>query len=74
MNYWEQIKQTANTRMTICRTCEHFEEGLAKCKLCGCFMKAKTMLSNARCPLNKWELTNEASQEVAESDKKNDTN
>jgi hypothetical protein len=42
------------SRLAICRTCEHFKPKLEKCRLCGCFMRLKTELENARCPIEKW--------------------
>ena len=41
-------------RMDICSSCEHFAI-TKQCKLCGCFMPAKTLLSNAACPIGKWD-------------------
>ena len=40
----------AEARMTICNSCEHFRNILKVCKLCGCFMPAKTMISGSYCP------------------------
>ena len=43
----------AQTRINICRSCEHYV--LMVCKKCGCFMPAKTRIRSARCPLDKWQ-------------------
>ena len=43
-----------NRRMDICRSCEFFRPKTETCKKCGCFMKMKTKLSNANCPIGKW--------------------
>ena len=43
------------TRLAECRDCEHFIKATSQCKKCGCFMKVKTRLSTARCPIGKWE-------------------
>ena len=31
-------------RMSICRSCKEYNKTLAKCKVCGCFMRFKTKL------------------------------
>lgn len=41
-------------RMKICRSCEHFDVTTRLCMVCKCFMPAKTRLSWAKCPKNKW--------------------
>ena len=45
-------KQNADFRMKICNTCPHY--AAPRCKLCGCFMIAKTKIPQARCPAGKW--------------------
>ena len=44
----------AESRLKICQTCEFFKKNGSRCKKCGCFMKAKTSLEQARCPVGKW--------------------
>lgn len=41
-------------RLTICATCEFFKPRTQQCSKCGCFMKMKTQLERAYCPLHKW--------------------
>lgn len=41
-------------RMTICEGCEKLEKASFRCTECGCFMKTKSQLASASCPLNKW--------------------
>ena len=41
-------------RIGICRTCEYFRPKTETCKKCGCFMKLKTRLERASCPIGKW--------------------
>jgi len=41
-------------RMSICKTCPAFNKRLQKCTKCGCFMKLKTTLVQAKCPVGKW--------------------
>lgn len=47
-------EELADARFEVCKGCEHFRQTLMTCKKCGCFMKAKSMLLNARCPIGKW--------------------
>lgn len=51
---WTKNKEMAAERMKICKECEHYNATTTQCRECGCFMKAKTMWPNSRCPLNKW--------------------
>lgn len=46
--------EEANKRFDICQGCEHFIKMTGQCKKCGCFMKAKTTLAAATCPVGKW--------------------
>ena len=48
-------EELAQYRLEICQTCEFFSKLSQRCKKCGCFMKLKTQLANAYCPMNKWE-------------------
>lgn len=41
-------------RLEICRSCEYFRPKTETCRKCGCFMKLKTTLENAKCPIEKW--------------------
>jgi len=41
-------------RLSICRTCEFFKPRTERCAKCGCFMKLKVTLAEARCPIEKW--------------------
>lgn len=45
-------------RAGVCRSCEHIQNlpgaKIGRCGKCGCFMDAKTALSKATCPINKW--------------------
>ena len=44
----------AETRFSICEECPELIKLTSQCKKCGCFMKAKTKLQQAVCPLGKW--------------------
>jgi hypothetical protein len=41
-------------RMEMCRSCPFFIKITGQCRMCGCFMEAKTRLADAACPENKW--------------------
>jgi hypothetical protein len=44
----------AEKRYAVCKQCEQFVAFSAKCRICGCFMKAKVYFPKVECPLNKW--------------------
>lgn len=44
----------AKDRFSICESCPELIKLTSQCKKCGCFMKAKTTLLHATCPLEKW--------------------
>jgi hypothetical protein len=46
--------QEADRRFDICNWCPKYITLTGTCKECGCFMKLKTKLEHATCPLNKW--------------------
>ena len=41
-------------RLDICNSCEWLDKRLTRCRQCGCFMKLKSTLRQAQCPLHKW--------------------
>jgi hypothetical protein len=41
-------------RYNICKGCEFFRPMTKRCVECGCFMKLKTQLAQAKCPKGKW--------------------
>jgi hypothetical protein len=47
-------KNIKDIRLDICKTCDWFRPKTQTCKKCGCFMAAKSMLLNAKCPVGKW--------------------
>jgi len=47
-------KDIIKNRLDTCMSCENFIQITKQCKLCGCFMPAKTMLADAECPIKKW--------------------
>lgn len=48
-------EEIRNQRLSICDSCEHLFKPTSSCKKCGCFMKLKTWIGPARCPIGKWE-------------------
>lgn len=44
----------AKSRMDICNQCEFLTKATHQCTKCGCFMKLKTKLLHATCPISKW--------------------
>lgn len=47
-------EEKSNARLNICNECEFFAKETARCKKCGCFMKAKVKIEMAKCPIGKW--------------------
>ena len=47
-------KTLADERFDICKACPELIQVTSQCKKCGCFMKIKTTLEAAVCPLGKW--------------------
>jgi len=47
-------EELASHRLGICKSCEFFRPASKTCKKCGCFMKLKTTLEKAKCPIGKW--------------------
>jgi len=47
-------EELSEYRLEICRGCPEYRPKTNQCKKCGCFMKLKTTLLNARCPIGKW--------------------
>jgi hypothetical protein len=47
-------EELAAYRLEICKQCEFYRERTNQCKKCGCFMKLKTSLEHAKCPIGKW--------------------
>lgn len=41
-------------RIDACSNCEFLIKFTKQCKKCGCFMKVKTMIPHAECPIGIW--------------------
>lgn len=46
--------EVRSTRLNICNSCEFLFEPTGSCTKCGCFVKAKTWVHKAKCPVGKW--------------------
>lgn len=46
--------EKADQRIGICENCEFLKKDLYQCDKCKCFMKIKTKLFAAKCPIEKW--------------------
>jgi hypothetical protein len=46
---------TAFQRFSTCQGCEFLKTDSFRCEKCGCFMKTKTQLASASCPVGKWQ-------------------
>lgn len=53
-NFLHEKYAVADARLNVCKSCSEYVEATTQCKQCGCFMRFKTMLPNAKCPLSKW--------------------
>ena len=42
-------------RWAECEKCEFLKKPTNQCEKCKCFMKVKTRVATARCPIGKWE-------------------
>ena len=47
-------EEKAAERYSLCKGCPELIKLTTQCKKCGCFMKAKTKLEKAFCPIGKW--------------------
>ena len=47
-------KELIEYRLDICKQCPWLDKRLVKCRKCGCFMKLKSTLRQAKCPIDKW--------------------
>ena len=41
-------------RFNICKSCEEFHKTTEFCRVCGCYMPAKTWIASTSCPIKKW--------------------
>ena len=48
-----------DSRLSECESCEHLFKPTRNCKLCYCFVDAKTKLKGQSCPAGKWSAVND---------------
>jgi len=48
------VSEDPEDRWSLCQSCEYLFKPTGTCKKCGCFMKVKTKLAKAKCPIGKW--------------------
>ena len=48
------IKNIAETRYSICKSCSYFNNIVKTCTDCNCFMPFKVKIAAVSCPHNKW--------------------
>ena len=53
-NQQKADRELVESRLAICNTCPWFSKNLKRCRKCGCFMKLKTTLIQAKCPEGHW--------------------
>lgn len=49
----QEVEELAADRWGTCLSCEHLSKA-KHCKLCGCYMPAKTRTISSKCPAGKW--------------------
>jgi hypothetical protein len=47
-------EEESNRRFELCKACPELIKLTTQCKKCGCFMKVKSKLEKASCPIGKW--------------------
>ena len=47
-------EKISKQRSDICKSCPELIKSTTQCKKCGCFMKVKTKMEKATCPIGKW--------------------
>lgn len=47
-------EEVGEQRLALCDTCEFLNHEQYRCTKCGCFMKTKSQLAGAKCPVDKW--------------------
>jgi len=47
-------EDTELDRKAVCYNCEFFDEDNDQCKVCSCFIAAKTLVASEKCPKGFW--------------------
>lgn len=53
MSHIKVSEEVRTERLDVCKTCDQFHKS-EFCKLCGCYMPAKSWLPHSSCPMKKW--------------------
>lgn len=53
-NQQKADRELVESRLAVCNTCPWFAKNLKRCRKCGCFMRLKTTLVQAKCPEGHW--------------------
>ena len=48
-------RETFQSRLEICKSCEFFDASAVRCKQCGCFLNIKASWASEKCPIDKWD-------------------
>lgn len=54
LDYFFVPQEVIDKRLSICKTCEHFDSEYKKCNKCGCYLDYKVKLRTVECPIGKW--------------------
>ena len=58
-NMQKVTNKVREERIDACNNCEFLIKFTKQCKKCGCFMKVKTTIPWASCPIGKWDAVAE---------------
>lgn len=47
-------KEIQSERYAVCEDCSEFRKSLRQCKVCSCYMPAKTLFKRSKCPKGYW--------------------
>jgi hypothetical protein len=57
-------EEISNQRMSICRSCDKYDESQKRCRECGCMLEHKVKFALDSCPLKKWDIDENAWNEA----------
>lgn len=50
----QKRKEVSEKRLEVCNECPFYHKEIDRCMKCSCFMKYKTLIPGADCPMGKW--------------------
>ena len=59
MNRFFVSNEVYEDRIAICKSCVYYFKPTGTCKICLCFMKLKSRISNQSCPQKFWDKTSD---------------